>query len=205
MSVTVIWHEWRRGGKKGARGARCPNRVHHVHPEVIAIAIETRSPTSTLPRPPPPSPIKPADSSPARHGGVRRRRMRRRLLAVPPVGMATHHGRIHRAALPTSIRRRTYRTVLFFSFRLQSSSHLLPQFKIAFVCYAPSATHPSPLLSKLSFAPPQHIVKDLKDDPARLGVGQTGSGGGRGMAVLEGLVAAVEVRALLPIVYFGLS
>ncbi|TCD65559.1 hypothetical protein EIP91_002523, partial [Steccherinum ochraceum] len=66
-------------------------------------------------------------------------------------------------------------------------------FKIAFVCYASSATHPSPLLSKLNFAPPQNIVKDLKDDPARLGVGQTGSGGGRGMAVLEGLVAAVEL------------
>lgn len=67
------------------------------------------------------------------------------------------------------------------------------QLKLAFVCYASSSTQPSPLLSKLHFAPPGSLVKDLKENPAKLGVGQTGSGGERGMAVLEGLVAAVEV------------
>lgn len=35
----------------------------------------------------------------------------------------------------------------------------------------------------------------MKEDPAKLGVGHTSSGGTRGMAALEGLVAAIEVRS----------
>ena len=35
----------------------------------------------------------------------------------------------------------------------------------------------------------------MREDPAKLGVGHTSSGGTRGMAALEGLVAAIEVRS----------
>ena len=34
------------------------------------------------------------------------------------------------------------------------------------------------------------------DEPGKYGIGQTISGGSKGMAALEGLVAAVEVRQL---------
>ncbi|KAI0363607.1 hypothetical protein BV20DRAFT_975507 [Pilatotrama ljubarskyi] len=36
-------------------------------------------------------------------------------------------------------------------------------------------------------------MKEMREEPLRLGIGQTGSGGGYGMAALEGLVAAVEL------------
>ncbi|KAH8093711.1 hypothetical protein BXZ70DRAFT_948920 [Cristinia sonorae] len=69
--------------------------------------------------------------------------------------------------------------------------------KIAFVCYASSSTQPTPILSKIHFAPYQTVIKDLRNDPSKLGVGQTGAGSGRGMAALEGLVAAVELFDVL--------
>ena len=37
------------------------------------------------------------------------------------------------------------------------------------------------------------MLKEVREDPSKYGIGQTGSGGSRGMAVLEGVVAAVEV------------
>ncbi|KAI0782306.1 hypothetical protein C8Q75DRAFT_811741 [Abortiporus biennis] len=72
--------------------------------------------------------------------------------------------------------------------------HSNRQFRIGLVCYS---IHPTPLLSKSFFGLPQAIVKDLKEDPARFGIGQTGSGGSRGMAALEGLVAAIELFDVL--------
>ena len=41
-------------------------------------------------------------------------------------------------------------------------------------------------------------MKDMREDPHKLGIGQTGSGGGYGMAALEGLVAAIEVCTARP-------
>ena len=43
------------------------------------------------------------------------------------------------------------------------------------------------------------------DESGKYGIGQTGSGGSRGMAALEGLVAAVEVRQLhsIPQIYYS--
>ena len=57
---------------------------------------------------------------------------------------------------------------------------------------------PTPVLAKLFFSPPANMMKDMREEPHKLGIGQTGSGGGYGMAALEGLVAAIEVRAARP-------
>jgi hypothetical protein len=64
------------------------------------------------------------------------------------------------------------------------------------VTYAPADTRPRPLLAKCFFVPLQSIMKELHEEPGKLGIGQTASGGSRGMAALEGLVAAVEVGGL---------
>jgi hypothetical protein len=64
---------------------------------------------------------------------------------------------------------------------------------MAFVTYATADTRPSPLLCKRFFADLQPVTKEIKEEPGNLGIGQTTSGGSRGMAALEGLVAAIEV------------
>lgn len=38
------------------------------------------------------------------------------------------------------------------------------------------------------------MIKELMDESGKYGIGQTASGGSKGMAALEGFVAAVEVR-----------
>jgi hypothetical protein len=37
------------------------------------------------------------------------------------------------------------------------------------------------------------VFKEILDEPMHFGIGMTNSGGARGMAALEGLVAALEV------------
>ncbi|OSC98501.1 hypothetical protein PYCCODRAFT_1439190 [Trametes coccinea BRFM310] len=72
-------------------------------------------------------------------------------------------------------------------------SHQTPAFRIACVSYGTADTMPTPVLSKVFFSPPQTMIKDMREDPQKLGIGQTDSGGGYGMAALEGLVAAIEL------------
>ncbi|KAI0951598.1 hypothetical protein AcW1_008602 [Taiwanofungus camphoratus] len=67
------------------------------------------------------------------------------------------------------------------------------QFRIGFVSYATAETRPTPLLAKIFFRPAQILFKDMREHPMKLGIGQTCSGEARGMAALEGLVAAVEL------------
>ena len=38
------------------------------------------------------------------------------------------------------------------------------------------------------------MTKELKEDPMKLGIGQTTNGGSEGMAVLEGFISLIEVR-----------
>lgn len=78
---------------------------------------------------------------------------------------------------------------------LISSASTFGQIRIAVVCYAPAVVRPKPLLSVTFFHRLQDTMAKLRDG-ASFGVGQTGGGGGRDMAVLEGLAAAVEVRLL---------
>lgn len=59
--------------------------------------------------------------------------------------------------------------------------------------YGTADTRPTPLLAKRFFVPVQSMTKELREEPKKLGIGQTTSGGSRGMAALEGLVAALEV------------
>ena len=59
--------------------------------------------------------------------------------------------------------------------------------------YATADTRPTPLLAKRFFVPVQSITKELREEPGNLGIGHTGSESSRGMAALEGLVAAIEV------------
>lgn len=70
------------------------------------------------------------------------------------------------------------------------------QYRIAWVTYGPPDSLSSPLLCKRFFAEIAEVTNVIKaqDELYQLGVGTTHSGGTRGMAMLEGLVAAVEVR-----------
>jgi hypothetical protein len=68
------------------------------------------------------------------------------------------------------------------------------------VTYATSDARPTPILAKRFFSPFSPVYKEIKDEYANLGIGQTSSGGMRGMAALEGIVAAVEVRSLRKLV-----
>lgn len=72
------------------------------------------------------------------------------------------------------------------------------QLQIAFVTYALSNTVPSPVVAKRYFSLPSQASKELKEEPGRLGLGSTSTGGSVGMAVLEGYAAALEVRKLIP-------
>lgn len=65
--------------------------------------------------------------------------------------------------------------------------------RIAFVSYATADTLPSPLICKRFFADYVVVAKELKDAITNFGLGQINSGGTRGMAALEGLVATLEV------------
>ncbi len=68
---------------------------------------------------------------------------------------------------------------------------------MAFVTYGTADTRPTPLLAKRFFVPFQsQVTKELCEQASNLGIGQTSSGGNRGMAALEGLVAAIEVSHL---------
>ncbi|KAG8213163.1 hypothetical protein J3R82DRAFT_11572 [Butyriboletus roseoflavus] len=75
--------------------------------------------------------------------------------------------------------------------------HPSHQFRLAFVTYGAADTRPLPLLSKRFFAPLSHVTKELREEPSKLGIGQTNSGSGRGLSALEGLVAAIELFDLL--------
>lgn len=70
-----------------------------------------------------------------------------------------------------------------------------PQFRLAIVCYAPASTHPRPLLSTSPWIHPSILIPKLTNSVSELGLGRTGSGGTRGMAVLEGLICVFEVRS----------
>jgi hypothetical protein len=67
------------------------------------------------------------------------------------------------------------------------------QTRIGFITYATADARPTPILVKRHFsALLPAVFKELNEEPARLGIGQTSSGT-NGMAALEGLIAAVEV------------
>ncbi|KAI0353703.1 hypothetical protein OH77DRAFT_1426950 [Trametes cingulata] len=67
------------------------------------------------------------------------------------------------------------------------------QFRFACVSYATAETRPTPILSRQFFGRPNVMMKEMREEPHRHGIGQTGDGGGYGMAALEGLVAAIEL------------
>ncbi|KAH7884579.1 hypothetical protein F5I97DRAFT_1929424 [Phlebopus sp. FC_14] len=71
------------------------------------------------------------------------------------------------------------------------------QFRLAFVTYGAADTQPSALLSKRFFAHLPLVMKELRENPSKLGIGQSNSGGGRGLCALEGLVAAIELFDIL--------
>ncbi len=68
-----------------------------------------------------------------------------------------------------------------------------PQIKVAFVSYATADTVPSPILVKRFFVDFKLVLRDMTQDISRLGLGSTNAGS---MAALEGIVAALEVRAI---------
>lgn len=57
--------------------------------------------------------------------------------------------------------------------------------------YGAADTYPQPLLSKRFFVSPNLVMKELREDPRKLGIGS--ETGVRGLSALEGMVAAIEV------------
>lgn len=71
------------------------------------------------------------------------------------------------------------------------------QFRIAYVTYGPPDHYPSPLVRKQYFAYYRHVTETLGKEPEGgrvMGIGSTSAVESIGMAALDGLVAAVEVR-----------
>ena len=74
---------------------------------------------------------------------------------------------------------------------------------MAFVTYGTADTRPTPILSRAFFAQPSAIMKAMREQSHECGIGQTTSGGGQGMAALEGIVAALEVcPSITPSVFY---
>ncbi|KAH9481517.1 hypothetical protein JR316_0006044 [Psilocybe cubensis] len=76
-------------------------------------------------------------------------------------------------------------------------NHLHAQFKIAFVSYGPSDTAPSPILCKRFFSDRPAFFKEMMEDVSHFGIGLTNSGGGKGMAALDGFAATLELFDIL--------
>lgn len=66
--------------------------------------------------------------------------------------------------------------------------------RLAFVGYGTADTVPSPIITKRFFIENPLLLKEALEFPHNLGIGTTSSGGSRGMAILDGLVAVLEVR-----------
>ena len=64
---------------------------------------------------------------------------------------------------------------------------------MAYLTYATADTRPTPILRTAFFSSPNNVMKEMREQPHECGVGQTTSGGGQGMAALEGIVTALEV------------
>ena len=65
--------------------------------------------------------------------------------------------------------------------------------------YGTADTRPTPLISKRFFAALPIATKELQQNMLSLGLGRAINGGGRGMAALEGYVAALEVHGLFAV------
>ncbi|KAJ7243733.1 hypothetical protein C8J57DRAFT_1477080 [Mycena rebaudengoi] len=78
--------------------------------------------------------------------------------------------------------------------RRLSEVHPNVKFRMAVVTYG---TQGSPILCKNFFMDAQPVMAAMREDTGKLGIGQTTCGGGRGMAALEGYVAAVELFDIL--------
>ncbi|KAI0297303.1 hypothetical protein B0F90DRAFT_1740908 [Multifurca ochricompacta] len=88
---------------------------------------------------------------------------------------------------------RDYCTHLFA--RLAEGNPSFPQLRLGFVTYGPPDCDGSPVFVNRFFALGAH--NELKENPARLAIGRTGTGGSLGMAALEGYAAAIEVLIIL--------
>jgi len=76
-----------------------------------------------------------------------------------------------------------------------SESYPATPYSLAFVTYGPADAVPSPILCRKFFQDSPTVIKGMREDPTKsFSLGSTNAGGSKGMATLEGLVAAVEVR-----------
>ncbi|KAI6107910.1 hypothetical protein F5141DRAFT_1005488 [Pisolithus sp. B1] len=82
-------------------------------------------------------------------------------------------------------------------FKRLNELHPAHQFRLAFIAYGAADTRPSPLISKRFFSPLSLVIKELREDPSKFGIGQTSCGVTRGLSALEGLVAAIELFDIL--------
>ncbi|TFK47741.1 hypothetical protein OE88DRAFT_1810852 [Heliocybe sulcata] len=72
-----------------------------------------------------------------------------------------------------------------------------PQIRLAFITYGTATARPGPIVCRRFFAPLMDVLKEMKEIPSSFGMGTLASGGGKGTAALEALVAATEMFDLL--------
>ncbi|PFH53205.1 hypothetical protein AMATHDRAFT_45813 [Amanita thiersii Skay4041] len=74
-----------------------------------------------------------------------------------------------------------------------TEAHAGFKIKIGFITYGPGDLPQSPLFCKRFFVDLPVALKEMREHPGKLGVGQANAGGEKGMAALEALIAALEV------------
>ncbi|KAK2463483.1 hypothetical protein APHAL10511_004569 [Amanita phalloides] len=85
------------------------------------------------------------------------------------------------------------RDYLTFILRRLADAYSGARMRIGFVTYGPADMAQSPLLCKRFFVDHQLVFKEMKDSPVKLGFGLANIGGDKGMAALDGHVAALEL------------
>lgn len=109
--------------------------------------------------------------------------------------MAPHHSRLPSPTLQTSCRRKPLllrsRASLISLLRPFSNLPSYQHLRLGFITYGPQDCDGSPVFLNRFFA--LGALNDLKDDPSKLAMGRTVTGGSLGMAALEGYAAAIEV------------
>jgi hypothetical protein len=107
--------------------------------------------------------------------------------------MVLNIARLHYAHAAPFGRDKSSRNQGQFHVSVTSSRLIEVQFRVAFVTYGTQGT---PLICKNFFNDLVAVLPAFREDPSKLGMGQTSCGGDMGMAALEGFVAALEVMFL---------
>ncbi|KDQ15787.1 hypothetical protein BOTBODRAFT_272763 [Botryobasidium botryosum FD-172 SS1] len=92
-----------------------------------------------------------------------------------------------------------FRSYIIYLLQTLQQQHPHSKLRLGFVTYGKADERPSPVLAKHFFTAPDNLMAELKKpaSESKLSLGKTGNAGRHGMAVLEGLITALEMFDLL--------